>query len=315
MLDSNDLQVFGWIIGLMLGFNILAMALFVLFAKLPNGQFCGTIRGIIFQLDKFADKMENSEKRASAIQQINTILGWRGIFIPAALIGWVIDTEVAVIREIQKATNAPDLHEDEDKRVNMQQVTLADIKQMAVEAKVALEQSAQRYEWPIKVYLHWTAAPYDQFFDDYHFNIGADGAVFVSTNDLSEKKSHTYYRNSGAIGIAAACAYNATSSTDLGPEPPTVIQIEAIAQMIAVLSKALDIPIDIEHFMTHAEAADNMDGCDPGYEENGYPQGKYGPQNSVERWDLWVIKEGDTPGSGGDILRGKGIWYQQNGVG
>lgn len=88
-----------------------------------------------------------------------------------------------------------------------------------------------------------------------------------------------------------------------------------MAQTIAVLSKALNIPIDIKHFMIHAEAADNMDGCDPGYEANGYPQGKYGPQNSVERWDLWVLKEGDDPGTGGNILRGKGTWYQQNGVG
>ncbi|SMD03097.1 N-acetylmuramoyl-L-alanine amidase [Sporomusa malonica] len=311
MLGSNDLQIFSWVIGLMLGLNVLTMALFVLFAKLPHGQFREMIRNIIYQLDKFADKMENSEKRAAAIQQINSILGWRGILIPVALVGWVIDTEVAVIRQMQKATDTPNLHDDQEGRISsMEQVTLTDIKQMAIEAKAALQQSAERYQWPIKVYLHWSAGHYDQFFYDYHINIGQDGAIFTSTKDLSEKKSHTYYRNNGAIGIAAACAYNATSCSDLGPEPPTSAQIEAMAQITAALSEALEIPIDTEHFMTHAEAADNMDGCDPGYAANGYPQGKYGPQNSVERWDLWVVAVGDHPGTGGDILRAKGAGYQ-----
>lgn len=324
MISSNELQILGYLAGILIGANILAMALFVLFAKLPDGHLRELIRGVIFQLDKFADTMANSEKRAAAIGQVNAILGWRGILVPTALIGWVIDTEVAAIREMQKKAGTPDLHEDQEQQAEnserqderlMQQVTLAEIKQMALKAKAALQQAAQGYGWPVKVYLHWTAGHYDQFFSDYHFNIGKDGSVFVSTNDLSEKKSHTYFRNTGAIGIAAACAYNAYSSYDLGPEPPTALQVEAMAQLIAVLSNALSIPIDIQHFMTHAEAADNMDGCNPGYAENGYPQGKYGPQNSVERWDLWVLKAGDKPGSGGNILRGKGIWYQQNGVG
>ncbi|SMD03122.1 peptidoglycan recognition protein family protein [Sporomusa malonica] len=319
MTSFNGLEIIGWFACVLFGLNLVAMALFVLFAKLPNGKFREMIRGIIFQLDKFADKLENSQKRAVAMAQISGILGWRGIFIPTILIGWVIDTEAAAIKESQKVTGTPDLPNDQefDDRVknNMRQVTLAEIKQMAFAAKTALQQSAQRYEWPIKVYLHWSAGHYDQFFTDYHFNIGADGSVFVSTNDLSEKKSHTYFRNSGAIGVAAACAYNAVSCNDLGPEPPTALQIEAMAQVVAVLSKSLDIPIDIQHFMTHAEAADNMDGCDPGYEANGYPEGRYGPQNSVERWDLWVVKAGEKPGSGGDMLRGKGVWYQQNGVG
>ena len=37
----------------------------------------------------------------------------------------------------------------------------------------------------------------------------------------------------------------------------------------------------------------------------------YGPDNGCERWDLAVLKESDTWMEGGDILRGKAIWYQQ----
>lgn len=38
------------------------------------------------------------------IQQINDVLGWRKFIIPGALIGWVIDAEVAAVRRIQQVT-------------------------------------------------------------------------------------------------------------------------------------------------------------------------------------------------------------------
>jgi hypothetical protein len=113
MTITSELQVFLWAAGILLVANILAMGLFVLFAKIQDGQMKESIRGIIFELDRFADNMENTEKRRSAIQQINEVLGWRKFIIPGALIGWVIDTEVAVIRKMQQATNTPNLHEED----------------------------------------------------------------------------------------------------------------------------------------------------------------------------------------------------------
>ena len=89
------------------------MGLFVLFAKLRDGRLKESIRSILFDLDKFADNMENADKRRSAIQQINDILGWRRILVPGALIGWIIDAEVAAIREMQRFTDTPNLHEGE----------------------------------------------------------------------------------------------------------------------------------------------------------------------------------------------------------
>lgn len=110
---TGEMKILVYIAAVFAGINLLAMLLFVLFAKLPNGRWKEIIRNIIFELDKFADSMANSEKRAEAIRQINSILSWRSIMIPSVLIGWVIDTEVAAIRKMQKATNTPDLHEDE----------------------------------------------------------------------------------------------------------------------------------------------------------------------------------------------------------
>jgi hypothetical protein len=165
----------------------------------------------------------------------------------------------------------------------------------------------------VKLYLHWSGEHYGQFFDDYHINIDQDGSIHVTTNDFSQTKSHTYKRNTASIGICLACCYGATTD-NFGSEPPTAMQIECMSQVIAVLCKALDLTVDIYRVMTHAEAANNLDGLNPSYESNGYPDGKYGPGFSWERWDLWYIP-GVAKGEGGNVLRGKAIWYQYNGVG
>lgn len=192
----------------------------------------------------------------------------------------------------------------------MRKVTLAELRDLALAAKSDLWRQAQALGRDVKLYLHWTAGHYGQFFDSYHINIDADAGIYLSTNNLAALKSHTYRRNSGAIGIALACAYQATP-VNLGPEPPTPAQIEAAAQVVAVLAGALDLTIDLQRVMTHAEAADNLDGINPGYEANGHPYGKHGPAHSCERWDLWFLP-GMARGSGGEVLRGKANWYRQN---
>jgi len=302
MLTQGETQIFIWVVGSLLAFNFLAMALFVLFAKLPESTLKAGIRNIIFELDQFIDEMENSEKRSRAIQRINEILGWWNIVIPSALIGWVVDTEVATIRKMQQLT-----------RADMRQITLKELKQLALQSKSDLWSAAKSMNRDVKLYLHWSAGHYGQFFDDYHINIDDDGSIYVTNDDLSTVKAHTYKRNTGAIGISLACCYSATTD-NLGKEPPTSMQIESMSQVVAVLCKTLDLTVDIYRVMTHAEAANNLDGLNPNYEKNGYSDGKYGPGFSCERWDLWFIP-GVKQGEGGKVLRGKAIWYQNNGVG
>lgn len=182
-------------------------------------------------------------------------------------------------------------------------MTLEEIRQDAAGHKDFLWGKAGAYGRDPKIYLHWTAGGYNQLFSDYHYCITGDGTIH-HMRDLTEMVSATYMRNSGSIAIALCCAYDATPD-DL-ENPPTAEQIEAVSQMAAVLSKALGVFIDIEHVMTHAEAADNMDGewpCDP-----------YGPANGCERWDLAILEAGDEWMSGGDTLRGKAIFYDNQGV-
>lgn len=177
----------------------------------------------------------------------------------------------------------------------MRKVTLGELRQLALNSKASLEQAACSLNRDIKLYLHWSAGHYGQFFNDYHITIDYDGSIYTSTEDLSMVLAHTWHRNTGSIGIALACCAGATTN-DLGEEPPTNAQIEAMAQVVAVLCEEFDLSIDNETVMTHAEAA-NLDG--------------YGPETTCERWDLWVLP-GTAKGAGGTILRGKAIWYQNN---
>lgn len=188
----------------------------------------------------------------------------------------------------------------------MERITLEELEIMGQTAQKELWQQARRHRQPVKLYLHWSAGHYGELFDSYHINIDADGSIYASTKDLAELKYHTYMRNSGAVGISLSACYNGTPQ-DLGGEPPTDRQIETMANVIAVLSLSLGIPIDKTHVMTHGEAGDNMDKHFPPYENNGRPYGMYGPFHNSERWDLAILKNGDPWRSGGDTLRLKAI--------
>ncbi len=193
--------------------------------------------------------------------------------------------------------------------------SLAAPRQRADAAREDIWEAAREHGREPKVYLHWSAGHYFQKFGDYHVNITGDGKIYVSSDNLADVLAHTYYRNSGSVGISLCCCAGATTS-DLGDEPPTPQQIEAIAQAACAVADGLWLTIDREHVMTHGEAADNADGLDI-----AYPGGPYGPQNTCERWDLQYLgtdesgeytTDYDDPATGGNVLRGKANWYRQH---
>ena len=156
------------------------------------------------------------------------------------------------------------------------------------------------------LYLHWSAGHYGQAYDDYHLNIDRDGTIYQTCSSLTEVKQHTYLRNSGSIGISLCCGYQASCHEDgkvnLGPEPPTHEQIEALARVIAILTYALGLPLSYATVKTHAEIA-CMDGYGPGC---GDPD---------MRWDLWYlpdVNEGYHLRLGGVLLRERGLRYRDH---
>lgn len=194
----------------------------------------------------------------------------------------------------------------------MREVDLTELMDNAYASKWNLQQKAYANGRDVQIFLHWTACPYGRYYGSYHVNIDYDGSIIL-TADLDETLSHTYMRNSGSIGLTLCCCYGATTD-DPGDQPPTQEQIETMAKCIAVLSEALDIPIDKQHVLTHGEIAD----CEDGSPE--YFDGLYGPKNGATRWDLEVLwdKNDESPvfnpydeeHRGGTILRGKGNYYK-----
>lgn len=177
-------------------------------------------------------------------------------------------------------------------------MNLSDIKKMAINTKGRLHQLAAGVGREPMIFLHWSAGHYGQDFADYHIRIDKNGEIY-GNSDLTAVLAHTWHNNTGAIGLACLCNYNA-STVNFGGEPLTKPQIEMMSRVVAVLCQGLGIPCDKKHVQTHAERAD-LDG--------------YGPATTCERWDLWMLGPGQSRGSGGDILRGKANWYIAHGVG
>ena len=190
-----------------------------------------------------------------------------------------------------------------------------------------LRQMARRAKGRItRIYLHWTAGHYGQVYDDYHLNIDKDGTVYVTCDDFGERKSHTWRRNSGTIGIALCCGYGADCALptaicaraaisavydgedrdryqavmDYGSEPPTPVQIEVLSKIVAILCVELGLTNSEDRVTTHCEIA-FRDGYGPG---SGDPQTK---------WDLWFLPDDAYQGRlkpGGCVIRGKAACYR-----
>lgn len=194
----------------------------------------------------------------------------------------------------------------------MTKVTIDELRQMASDCREYIWARAKSMGREPKIYLHWTAGRYSQFWDDYHVQIDEDGKLYMPPDVTLDDDSlpATYYRNTGSVAITLLCCVDATSE-DLGEMPPTKAQIESMAQAIVAIADGLWLTIDKDHVLTHGECADNEDGI--------YPHEEYGPKSTCERWDLEYLQTDESPefnpwaedGSrGGDVLRGKANWYR-----
>ena len=178
---------------------------------------------------------------------------------------------------------------------------------------ITLNQLAEKcwapYRHVKRLILHWTAGRYEQQFDDYHINIGKNGEIYLTCDDLAELKAHTWMRNTGSVGITMDCCYDAVAGSpvegtkpniDFGPYPPTQEQIEAMAMVIAVLTRELCLDINEDTVFTHAEAA----------KRDGYGIDSDDPEM---RWDLLYLPDSAAQGElcdGGRVMRGKALWYR-----
>ena len=194
----------------------------------------------------------------------------------------------------------------------VRRVTCAELRELAAAYRPALCYAAARCARETRLYLHWTAGHYGQFFADYHVQVDADGGIYVIGDGvLDDLLAATYLRNSGSISVALLGCVDATTES-LGSEPPTAAQIEAMAQSATALADGLWLTIDKERILTHGEAADNEDGVNA--------HAPYGPRSTCERWDLEYLGTEECPAfrpwatdgtRGGDVIRGKAQYYRE----
>ena len=195
---------------------------------------------------------------------------------------------------------------------DMRRVTPAELEALAGQYRENIQAAAEYVGRETKVYLHWSAGRYGQFWDGYHVQIDKGGEIYViADGELDDVLAATYLRNSGSVNICILGCLDANTNS-LGTEPPTAAQIEGMAQAIAAASNGLWLTIDKTRVLTHGEAADNEDGV--------YAHKPYGPKNGCERWDLEYLGTDESPcynpwaedgTRGGDVLRGKANWYRQ----
>lgn len=191
----------------------------------------------------------------------------------------------------------------------MQHVTVEELRQMASDYRESIWAQAESVGRQPKLFLHWTAGRFGQFWDDYHVQIDGDGEIYVY-GELDDVLAHTWRRNTGSVGITLLGAYGATTE-DLGDYAPTEAQIESMAKAVEAIADGLWLSLTKEFVATHGEAADN--------ETNDWCHEDYGPKSTCERWDLEYLGTDESPsfnpwaedGSrGGDVIRGKAQWYR-----
>ena len=199
----------------------------------------------------------------------------------------------------------------------MRRVTPAELESLAMYYREAIAEAAQKQGRETKVYLHWSAGHYGQFWSDYHVQIDKDGEIYViADGELDDVLEATYQRNSGSVSICILGCLDADTNS-LGAEPPTDAQIESMAKAIAALCNGLWLTIDKQRVLTHGEAAANEDGICP---HPAYALWYDEIHDGDTRWDLEYLGTMESPKyfptatdgmRGGDVLRGKANWYRQ----
>ena len=76
--------------------------------RISNPTVKDALTQLLYMLDEQCDNMEIPAKRAQAIIAIQQLLGWRRLFLPTVVVGFVLDLIVKIMRK----TGIPDLHQE-----------------------------------------------------------------------------------------------------------------------------------------------------------------------------------------------------------
>lgn len=94
-------------LGVIAGAFLLIWAIVQVRDRIDNPAVKDALTQLLYLLDEQCDNMEIPAKRAQAIIAIQQLLGWRRLFLPTVVVGFVLDLIVKIMRK----TGIPDLHQ------------------------------------------------------------------------------------------------------------------------------------------------------------------------------------------------------------
>ena len=100
-------------LGIIAGASLLIWVIVQVQSRIENPTVKETLTQLLYLLDEQCDNMEVPAKRAQVIMGVQQLLGWRRLFLPTIVVGFVLDLIVKIIRK----AGVPDLHQ-EDKNEN-----------------------------------------------------------------------------------------------------------------------------------------------------------------------------------------------------
>ena len=74
-----------------------------------------------------------------------------------------------------------------------------------IEEKEILTMARAARDKVARIFLHWSGGHYGVNEDAYHLCVDKDGQVYANCSDFSEKKAHTWLRNSGSMAVSLLC--------------------------------------------------------------------------------------------------------------
>lgn len=103
-------QLLAWISGGMIvaAFFLVWVAILI-YNRAENPEIKARVAALLYMLDKQCDSLEVPAIRTQVILGLQQLLGWKRIFLPTLVVGFVLDIMVLIVRRM----GCPDLHKRE----------------------------------------------------------------------------------------------------------------------------------------------------------------------------------------------------------
>lgn len=94
--------------GVVAGFILLIWLVIQAWKQIDNPKVKTHLEQMLYIVDEQCDNLEIPAKRIQTIMAIQQLMGWKRIFLPTVIVGFILDVVVKTVRKI----GVPDLHQE-----------------------------------------------------------------------------------------------------------------------------------------------------------------------------------------------------------